>query len=133
MNTLITERPIVNDAPSFQYVARDRVRLLKDLSGHGTDRIQVVGDPDNASYEWVIRDEAGKIIEYSDSGYGSTLVALRDGLAAYEYDPLAQESRDMFELLKTVAAGSSCRGQVVTRARELLRRMETSKRKSGGN
>ena len=45
--------------------------------------LDVVGDPANVSYEWVLRDAAGTILHHSDCGYGGEIVALRDGLIAY--------------------------------------------------
>lgn len=56
-------------------------RLDGDTKG---DTIEVVGDPDNASYEWVIR--RGDEIKHSDAGYGMPEVALRDALIEY-YGP----------------------------------------------
>ena len=46
------------------------------------DHVVVVGDPDNASYEWLIRTPNGER-ERSNSNYGSPEAALRDGLTAY--------------------------------------------------
>jgi hypothetical protein len=46
------------------------------------DSVDVVGDPDNAAYEWVILRN-GQPAEHSDCAYGSPEVALRDGLIAY--------------------------------------------------
>lgn len=43
--------------------------------------LEVVGNPEWASYEWVIR--RGGEVEHSDCGYGIAAVALRDGLVAY--------------------------------------------------
>lgn len=45
------------------------------------DEVLVVGDPNNASYEWVILSD-NCITAHSDSGYGQATVALRDGLVA---------------------------------------------------
>lgn len=42
--------------------------------------LEVVGDGDHGSYEWVVRDSAGKVLRHSDSGYGISEAALRDGL-----------------------------------------------------
>lgn len=46
------------------------------------DVLEVVGDPDNACYEWVIA-AGDRIKRYSDCGYGCSALALRDGLIAY--------------------------------------------------
>lgn len=43
------------------------------------DLIEIVGDPDNASYEWVISCN-GVVEQHSDDGYGSPEAALRDAL-----------------------------------------------------
>lgn len=50
------------------------------------DHVDVVRDPENAAYEWVIRAPDG-VREYSDVAYGSPEVALRDGLMAYRGMP----------------------------------------------
>jgi len=44
--------------------------------------LEVYGDGSNASYEWALLDREGPT-KYSDSGYGITFVALRDGLIEY--------------------------------------------------
>jgi len=46
------------------------------------DRVGVVGDPDNAAYEWVVVS-ADRVIQHSDCAYGSPEIALRDGLIAH--------------------------------------------------
>jgi len=46
------------------------------------DHVEVIGDQDMGTYEWVIRTPSG-ITQHSDSGYGIREVALRDGLIAY--------------------------------------------------
>jgi hypothetical protein len=50
--------------------------------GMSEDCVEVVGDPDNGCYEWIIRTLEG-VLEHSDCGYGMPSVALRDGLIAY--------------------------------------------------
>lgn len=59
------------------------------------DSIEVVGNPDNASYEWVVR--RGDEIKHSDMGYGHSSVALRDGLIEYygarERDPITRTTK----------------------------------------
>lgn len=42
----------------------------------------VIGDPENAAYEFVIL-AGDQIVECSNDGYGSPLVALRDALIAH--------------------------------------------------
>lgn len=84
MSTAPADFPPVTDAPRFTYSGNDNLRLLHQVSGFGQgDAVQVVGDPANGSYEWIIRDDHGKIIRHSQSGYGSVLIALRDGLNLY--------------------------------------------------
>lgn len=44
--------------------------------------VLVVGDLDNAAYEWVIVKN-GHVVDHSNDAYGVWLAALRDGLDAY--------------------------------------------------
>lgn len=44
--------------------------------------VYVIGDPDNATYEWAIVDGAGMVTAHSDNGYGESARALRAGLRA---------------------------------------------------
>lgn len=44
--------------------------------------VAVVGDPDNACYEWTI-ERGGQVLAHSNVGYGGADIALRDGLIAY--------------------------------------------------
>lgn len=45
------------------------------------DEVIVIGDPNNASYEWaIIIDD--RVTSHSDAGYGQASIALRDGLNA---------------------------------------------------
>jgi hypothetical protein len=58
----------------------DATKIVYSVAGDGFDYcVEVIGDPDNGSYEWLIRcgDEAMK---HSDCGYGMASIALRDGL-----------------------------------------------------
>ncbi len=105
MDLRITDpRPLVSDAPQLKYAGNENVRLLYRMPGYSdtngqSDWIEVIGDPDNGAYEWVIR-RGGKITEHSDAGYGSTLVAMRDGLAAYEHGPDVALIQDMTKCLR---------------------------------
>lgn len=47
------------------------------------DSVVVVGDPDNAAYEWVIHRLGVGVLEHSDDAFGSPESALRAGLNAY--------------------------------------------------
>lgn len=88
--------PILLGRPVFRYSP-----TWSDCSIiHRINEVIVVGDPHNASYEWVIAID-NKIIAHSDAGYGESMAALRDGLVAYfdTSDPktirqLAQEFAD---------------------------------------
>lgn len=64
----------------FKYT-ENRATLLS-IHCSMVDSVDVVGDPDNAAYEWLIVRN-GKPCEHSDVAYGSPEVALRDGLIAY--------------------------------------------------
>jgi hypothetical protein len=68
------------------------------------DRIAIVGDPESAAYEWVILAPDG-VREYSDVGYGSSDVAMRDGLIAYLGLPAPAQSNGS-ERLNTRSPGS---------------------------
>jgi hypothetical protein len=102
MNLQVEDRPVVQDCPDgLRYTGpREDVRLLYRKCVGATDWVEVIGDPDNGGYEWVIRNEAGKIIEHSNDGYGSTDVALRDGIAAYYHEASVGETRDMANILR---------------------------------
>jgi len=67
-------------SPNFKYTD-NKATILTIPVGIG-DFVQVVGDPENASYEWTISTPNG-VREHSDNGYGIPEVALRDGLIAY--------------------------------------------------
>jgi hypothetical protein len=105
MNPAVENRPVVKDCPEFKCTGpREDVRLLYRMCVWATDWIEVVGDPDNGCYEWIHRDENGKILKHSDSGYGMTTVALRDGLnAALDGldDPCAPLLKALREIKKT--------------------------------
>lgn len=66
---------------ALQYT--DLVKTLYSIPGDGyEDFVEVVGDPDNASYEWLIR-RGDKVLEHSNCGYGMASIALRDGLVKH--------------------------------------------------
>jgi hypothetical protein len=44
-------------------------------------RVGVVGDPENAAYEW-FEVSGDRVLNHSDCAYGSPEIALRDGLIA---------------------------------------------------
>ncbi|WP_334043645.1 hypothetical protein [Burkholderia ambifaria] len=54
---------------------------VKTISVGLDGRVGVVGDPENAAYEWVVVS-ANSVKEHSDCAYGSPEIALRDGLIA---------------------------------------------------
>jgi hypothetical protein len=68
--------------PKFRYTGNDDIRVLYRMDMFDDSFVEVVGAPDWGSYEWVIW-EKGKITRHSDSGYGWTAVAFRDGLNEY--------------------------------------------------
>ena len=47
------------------------------------DSVVVVGDPDNAAYEWVVECLGWGVTDHSDDAFGSPEAALRAGLNAY--------------------------------------------------
>ncbi len=67
--------------PRFRYSASDeRCLVLYAINVNVDDWLEVVGDPDNGGYEWVWRSKDGAVKKNSDCGYGSTGIAMRDGL-----------------------------------------------------
>lgn len=62
--------------------------------------LDIVGDPANISYEWVIRDTEGQVLHHSDCGYGDDVVALRDGLIAYCGLPDLETLRELREVME---------------------------------
>jgi len=73
-------RPLVTDIPFLKYTGNDGIVLIHRVPVN-EGWVDVVGDPANASYEWVLRSPGGKITKHSDDGYGDSAVALFDGLA----------------------------------------------------
>lgn len=53
--------------------------------------LEIIGDPHNACYEWLLRSESAGVIRHSDCGYGIPGIALRDGLLSY-YGPPTHSS-----------------------------------------
>lgn len=47
------------------------------------DAVVVVGDPDQAAYEWVIERIGAGVLEHSNDAFGSPEAALRAGLNRY--------------------------------------------------
>lgn len=43
-------------------------------------RVYVIGDANNASYEWVIKNQHGEIVGFSNDGYGQIGIAMYKGL-----------------------------------------------------
>ena len=67
-------------ARSFRFTRIEAVLMSLPLEARRV--AYVVGDPDNASYEFVILD-GDQVVECSNVGYGYTLAALRDALIAH--------------------------------------------------
>ena len=77
--------PITIPGAVMRYTDHRHLTLIHRIDGDsGEDSIEVVGDPDNASYEWVVR--CGDEIKHSDCGYGMASIALRDALIEYHGD-----------------------------------------------
>lgn len=66
--------------PSFRFT--EICNVIHSIPVDAECLVEVVGDPESASYEWLIHSPEG-IRQHSDDGYGSSEVALRDGLIAY--------------------------------------------------
>lgn len=64
----------------FKYT--NNVSEVRRLDLEGGDVLVILGEPDMASYEWVLI-KGGEVAKHSDDGYGWELSALRDGLAFY--------------------------------------------------
>ena len=64
----------------FKYTALKDV--IQQLELEGDDCAYVIGDADNASYEFVII-RGGNVAEHSDGAYGNPNIALRDALITY--------------------------------------------------
>jgi len=65
------------DRIQFKYSANRTVVHTVECGMY--DAVLVVGDPENAAYEWVVM-KGGVVDAHSDSAYGSPEIALRDGL-----------------------------------------------------
>jgi hypothetical protein len=69
--------------PRFKHTANLSTLYNINAGGNVGTRIEVVGDSDNAAYEWIIRNADGSVQAHSDDAYGIPEVALRDALIAY--------------------------------------------------
>lgn len=67
--------------PYFRYTTN--CQTVHVIPAGMDDRVEVVGDPENGCYEWVIYTPAG-VREHSDAAYGSPVEALRDLMMAVE-------------------------------------------------
>lgn len=64
--------------PKFDYVS-EKYEVVHSIEASAGVRIDVVyGD----NFEYVLFSDNGDVLEYSNCGYGSFLLALRDGLTA---------------------------------------------------
>lgn len=45
--------------------------------------LEIFGDPENACYEWCLVGKDDQVKQHSNCAYGSSSIALRDGLCAY--------------------------------------------------
>lgn len=85
----MTDRTPIKLRLDLTYTDPSHLSRIHHLDGDTPgDSIEVVGDPDNASYEWVVRraDE----IKHSDVGYGHSSIALRDALVEYYGVPTSE-------------------------------------------
>ena len=69
-------------AQNIRFKYTDNALEVRRLDLEGGDVLVIVGEPDMASYEWVII-KGGEVAKHSDDGYGWELSALRDGIAWY--------------------------------------------------
>jgi hypothetical protein len=67
----------------LDYTDGTDLKVVHDICVSDTHHVLVVGDPDNGSYEWVL--EEADSVTFSNSGYGCSDIALRDGLIAYHH------------------------------------------------
>jgi hypothetical protein len=76
------QRPDVVTGPRARHVVLHYSQDVKTLHVLHVDMdvtVETFGDPNNGSYEWLIR-EHGVVTKHSDCGYGQDALALRDGL-----------------------------------------------------
>lgn len=91
MSTAVTDRRYSGPRLVLTYTNSAGLSWIHHLDGDTPgDSIEVVGDPDNASYEWVVR--RGDEIKHSDCGYGHSSIALRDALIDYYGLPTSETS-----------------------------------------
>lgn len=66
----------------MEYTNGKDLTVLYDISVDINVSVKVVGQPNWGAYEWVI-ENADSTLTYSNSGYGSSDYALRDGLIVF--------------------------------------------------
>jgi hypothetical protein len=98
-------RPRTAASLRFKYTSRPVLHhtVCVDRDRH----LDVVGDASIASYEWVLRDNAGDVLRHSDCGYGVPTVALRDGLVAFYGLPDTATLRDQRQWATLIARGDT--------------------------
>ena len=69
-------------AQNIRFKYTNNVEEVRRLDLEDGDVLVIVGEPDMASYEWVLI-KGGEVAKHSDDGYGWELSALRDGIAWY--------------------------------------------------
>ena len=69
-------------AQNIRFKYTNNALEVRRLDLEGGDVLVIVGEPDMASYEWVLIKE-GDAVANSNGGYGWAAVAMRDGLAFY--------------------------------------------------
>jgi len=88
----MSANPSTRPRLDLTYTDPSRLSRIHHLDGDSPhDSLEVVGDPDMASYEWVVR--RGDEIKHSDVGYGHSSIALRDALVEYYGLPTSETAR----------------------------------------
>jgi hypothetical protein len=72
----------------FNYIDLEQAVILYQVAAGCRGAVFVIGHPGDASYEWLVQhdpdfvppNEEPLVTEHSDSGYGCSATALRDGL-----------------------------------------------------
>lgn len=67
----------------FDYINTEDAVVLNTIRTDMASKevLLCVGNPENASYEWVVQNDT-RVIAHSNCGYGMCSAALRDGLLA---------------------------------------------------
>lgn len=102
--------------PQMDYTSPDRLVVLYEVPGDGEgDRICVIGDPDNGSYEWLI--QTSKEIRHSNCGYGNWHLPMRDAMVVYhrEFDCVDDDVSSVDHIRTITARPGALEGRVYWR------------------